>query len=109
MTASVSHPERLVAEYAADASATPFLPPTPDLRAWLAALEDPAAAADDELPEIILPARVVHRLPRGRPLGVLLNPDHIDLALSSERDAASRGLTLEVAVLQAAVSRAADA
>jgi hypothetical protein len=80
------------------------LGPAGALRSWLA----PAALPEDtdELPELVLPERLVARLTPGSPIAPRLGLDHVELALTCDRCAAAQGRTLESWALHAVLVHA---
>lgn len=79
------------------------LGPASALRGWLSHCGRPRI--EDELPELVLPERLIARLTPGRALTGLLAPDRIKLALACDRRAALVGRTLESWALSYALSR----
>lgn len=82
----------------------PRLAPTPELRRWIN--PGPPARDDDELPEVLLPARLTARLAPGRRLDDRLCPSRLALALACDRAAAAHGRTMESWAMSAALRRA---
>ena len=77
------------------------LAPAGAFRSWLA--PDAALEDIDELPELVLPERLVARLRPGTAIAPRLRLDRIDLALTCDRRAAAHGRTLESWALHAAL------
>jgi len=102
----VRAPEALLAAELARPNAA-RLAPTPELRRWLDELDD-GGPGDDELPELVLPARVLARHAPRTPLVAHLRAERLELARQAERAAALRGLTLEVWGLRAALTAGAS-
>jgi hypothetical protein len=75
----------------------PRLSPSPELRRWSLQLGGGAAVADsgDELPEVVLPQRLVFRLNAGDTLSDLARLEHLQAARVCELAATRRGMTLE--------------
>lgn len=80
----------------------PRLAPTPALRLWLR--RDTSARADDELPSLCLPARVMMRVPAHDLVGLVRAAlPHAETADLIDRAAAGEGMVLEVWALRAAL------
>jgi hypothetical protein len=79
------------------------LGPATDLRHWLA--EGRIACGVDELPELLLPERLVCRLTPGERLTDRLRPECAGLALACDRQAALGGRTMESWALAIALRR----
>lgn len=79
----------------------PRLGPASGLRDWPHRC---GAGEEDELPELVLPARIAARLTPGQPIDSRLDDGRIETAVACERCAALQGRTLESWVLLAALA-----
>lgn len=93
--------EALLASVLAQPSDVLRLGPAGALRGWLGS----ASPFDDsdELPELVLPARLAVRLAPGTSLAPRLHLDRVGLAIACDRRAAEHGRTLESWALRAAL------
>ena len=84
------------------------LGPAGPLRHWLV---DVRASSDeiDELPELVLPERLVARLTPGSALGARVDLAQLELAVDCDRRAAAQGRTLESWALHVALFASASA
>lgn len=85
----------------------PRLPPTDELRAWMMLLQGTEPDSWDELPSVVLPARLAAQLPHERRQDVLLEAAHsrgLAEAVTLERAAAASGQTLETWAYLAALA-----
>ncbi len=85
------------------------LPPA-ELRAWVAQLESGVSdqPLSDDLPEVTLPQRLVHRLAPTADLTTLIDLDALSAARSCDACAARHGMTLEVWMFHAQLRAAAQ-
>jgi hypothetical protein len=78
------------------------------LRAWHDRLSRHEPSGQDDLPEVVMPARLALRLAPGQALAPLLVGGDISLAIECDRAAARHGRTLESWALASALKRSAD-
>lgn len=84
------------------------LAPAGPLRHWLSDAW-PSCDDVDELPELVLPERLVARLAPGSALAARVDLAQLEFAVACDRRAAAQGRTLESWVLRAALLAGADA
>jgi len=99
--AALPDPERLLERSLAAEDDLRYLGPSGALRGWLALDLEPDEI--DELPELVLPERLVARLTPGSPLDPHLRSERIGLARACDRRAALHGRTLESWALRVAL------
>jgi hypothetical protein len=92
----ISEPVGLMVEAATADARESRLAPTPEIRLWIEQLEGRSqreGADEDELPEVVVPSRLVLLLGR-RGFDTLVVPARVPAAIGCEVQAARRGLTL---------------
>jgi hypothetical protein len=99
--ASLPDPERFLERALAAEDGVGRLGPPGSLRSWLAGELKPDEI--DELPELVLPERLVVRLTPGAPLAPHLRSERIEFARACDRRAALHGRTLESWALRVAL------
>jgi hypothetical protein len=93
-----------VLQTTSNSEGTSRLAPTPDLRAWVSQLTaNGESAPADELPEIALPQRLVHRAGPDVQTAAWDDLNRIEAAARCDAEAARHGMTLEAWVLRAAL------
>ena len=92
--AGVGDPQHVLLAAVNEAEDELRLPPRAELRPWLALLSAGALHDEDELPEVVLPTRLAHRLRPGSPLTPLLRQEDLEIARRCDAAAASHGRTL---------------
>jgi hypothetical protein len=108
--AGIAKPTQVLRDSVSTGARETRLAPTPELRAWAADLSpddiDGQAAGrhPDELPELVLPARLASRLAPGACLAPLLNLELFGLARACDRAAALHGRTFESWALATALA-----